>query len=51
MKTFRTSLMILLCGACLSLALVGCGTPNTKQDTGTGGKGLTDAEKTDKQGK
>ena len=49
MKTFRTSLMLLLCGAFLSLLLSGCGNPDVKQDPGAGGKGLTDQEKKDKK--
>ena len=50
-KTFRRSLLALLCGAFLSLILTGCGTPDTKQDPGKGGKGLTDQEKKEKQDK
>lgn len=52
MKTFRTSLMVLLCGAFLTVLLAGCGgSPDVKQDPGTGAKGLSDQEKKDKQGK
>ncbi len=52
MKTFRTSLMALLCGAFLTLILAGCGgTPDVKQDPGAGSKGLSAQEKKDKQDK